>query len=90
MTKLQLVAKLASELSMNKKQASDVLEALTNIVMGALKGGDSVSFGGLGKFVVKQRNARQGINPKTKEKITIAARKVPAFKPAKSLKEAVH
>ncbi len=88
MLKKDLVDKIA-ETGLTKKQASDALDATLDAITEALKKGDHVLLTGFGKFEVRTRAARTGINPKTLEKIQLPATKVPAFKPGKVLKTAV-
>ena len=66
-----------------------MITVITDQIAKALSEGDSVSLIGFGTFEVRQRAERQGKNPQTGAPITIAAAKVPAFKPGKGLKEAV-
>lgn len=80
---------VAEKLGMTKKDANSAVEAICETVTEELAKGNKVDISGFGKFEVKERAARQGINPATKEPIQIAATKVPAFKAAKALKEAV-
>lgn len=80
---------VAEKLEITKKDAALAVEATFETVMEAMSKGNKVDISGFGKFEVKERSARQGINPATKEPIQIAATKVPAFKAAKALKEAV-
>ncbi len=88
MLKKDLVDKIA-ETGLTKKQASDALDATLDAITEALRKGDHVLLTGFGKFEVRTRAARTGINPKTLEKIQLPATKVPAFKPGKGLKTAV-
>ena len=74
---------------MTKKAASDAVEAVFASISEALAAGDKVTIVGFGTFEVRDRKARQGVNPSTKEPIMIPATKVPAFKPGKSLREVV-
>jgi len=66
------------------------LDALIKIIETALKAGDSITLVGFGTFAVKERAERTGRNPQTGQEITIAAAKVPSFKPGKALKDAVN
>ena len=72
-----------------KKQAGEIVEWFFETITKALKKGDEVAITGFGTFKVAKRAARQGINPKTGEKISIAATTVPKFKAGKLLKDAV-
>ena len=80
MTKSELVNAIAAEAGLKKDDAKKALEATINAIAGALKGGDKVALLGFGTFAVTERPARTGINPATKEKIEIAAKKVIKFK----------
>jgi len=90
MTKDELVAKIAEEAGITKKEAGETLKTVTNEISGALSKGDSVSLVGFGTFSVSQRSARTGRNPQTGETIQIAASKAPKFKAGKTLKDAVN
>lgn len=83
---IDLVAKHAE---VTKASAARAVDGLFDGIAGALARGYKVSIVGFGTFVVKKRSARVGINPKTKEKINIPAKKVPAFKPGAELKSKV-
>ena len=89
MTKADLVDTVASEIELSKRQAAEIVDLILNEIKNALQKGDRVALTPFGSFVVRSRKAREGRNPKTGEKIKIAARKVPAFVAGKSLKEAV-
>ncbi len=89
MLKKDLIDKIASDAGLTKKQASAAVDSLLDSVTKALKAGDTVLLTGFGKFEVRTRAARTGINPKTLEKINLPASKVPAFKAGKALKVAV-
>lgn len=89
MTKGEIVAKLAEEAQVTKKVAAAMLESLVKTVQAGLTDGGKVRIDGLGTFVVVERKARTGVNPQTKAKIQIPAAKVPAFRAAVALKEAV-
>ncbi|KUK67509.1 MAG: DNA-binding protein HU [candidate division WS6 bacterium 36_33] len=88
MLKKDLVDKIA-ETGLTKKQAGEALDAILDAITEALERGDHVLLTGFGKFEVRTRAARTGINPKTLEKIKLPETKVPAFKPGKGLKNAV-
>ncbi len=89
MLKKDLIDKIASSASLTKKQAAAAVDSMLDSVTAALKSGDTVLLTGFGKFEVRTRAARTGINPKTLEKINLPASKVPAFKAGKALKVAV-
>ncbi|MEA5026416.1 MAG: HU family DNA-binding protein [Erysipelotrichaceae bacterium] len=87
--KKALAEELATKCDMTKKAAMEVVDILLDEIICTLKDGGKVDLSGFGKFETKVRAARTGINPKTKETIKIAASKVPSFKAAKALKDAV-
>ena len=89
MNKMQLVQHVARSVGISNKKAADAVQAILDAVVGALKSGDSVTLTGFGRFSVRERAARAGINPRTLEKIQIPARTVPVFKAGKAFKEAV-
>lgn len=89
MTKADLVDAVADEGEISKRQAGQVVDLILDEITAALKKGERVALTPFGSFVVRARRAREGRNPKTGERIKIAARKVPAFVAGKSLKDAV-
>lgn len=89
MTRDELVALIGEQVGITKKQTAEMVNAFLDQVTKALAEGKKVSFVGFGTFEVKQRDERKGINPQTREPITIPARKVPVFKAGKKLKDAV-
>ena len=89
MNKAELVAAVAEKTGFTKKDAEIAVNAFVGSVEEALVKGEKVQLIGFGTFEAKARAARTGINPKTKETITIAATKVPAFKAGQALKNAV-
>lgn len=89
MNKTELVNAVAEKAGISKKDADKAVAAVVDSVVEALKAGDKVSLVGFGTFEVHQRNARTGLNPRTKEKIEIPATKVPAFKAGATFKNAV-
>lgn len=89
MNKTDLIAKIAESADLTKKDAEKALNAFVEGVESALKAGDKVQLVGFGSFEVRQRAARKGRNPQTKQEITIPASKVPVFKAGKALKDAV-
>ena len=90
MNKSELIAKIATKADLPQKQAAAALTAFETIIGEALKAGENVQVTGFGTFEIRTRAARQSRNPQTGEIIEVAAKKVPAFKPGKGLKEAVH
>jgi nucleoid DNA-binding protein len=89
LTKADLIDSVASKAELTKRQAGEVVELILERIIAALQKGDRVALVPFGSFVVRSRKARDGRNPKTGEKIRIAARKVPAFVAGKALKDAV-
>lgn len=89
MGKSDFVSAVAERAGLNKTQAAAAVDAFIDVVTGSLKNGEEVQFTGFGKFTVQNRSARQGINPQTKEKIQIAASRVPKFSAGAQLKKAV-
>jgi DNA-binding protein HU-beta len=92
MTKAQLAAKVAERTGLTKKQANEVVDAVFSIITEVLtkkRNAEPVNIAGFGKFVVKERPKRIVRNPRTGETVEKPATRVPAFRPAKQLKEAV-
>lgn len=89
MTKADLIDKVAEKSGLTKKDAGQAVDALFDAVAEALAAGDRVQIVGFGTFEVRERAARRGRNPQTGQEISIEARKVPAFKAGKALKDAV-
>ena len=89
MNKAELVAAVAEKTALSKKDSEKAVNAAFEAITAALVGGDKVQLGGFGAFEVKERNARVGRNPKTKEEIRIPASKTPVFKAGKALKDKV-
>jgi len=87
MNKTTLIAKIAEKSELNKKQAEAALNAFTEAVAEALKAGEKVQLMGFGTFEIKERAARIGRNPATKENIEIPAKKIPTFKAGKGFKD---
>ncbi len=89
MTKIELISKIADKAGLTKKDSEKALNAVIETITEALNQGDKVSLIGFGTFEVRERAAKEGVNPRNGEKIAIAARKVPAFKAGKALKDSV-
>ena len=89
MTKPDLITKIAEKSNLSKKDAAAALTALTDVITEALKAEGKVAIPSLGTFELRERAARTGKNPRTGEKVEISAKRVPAFKPAKALKDAI-
>ena len=89
MNKAELVAAVAEKTALSKKDSEKAVNAAFEAITAALVGGDKVQLVGFSAFEVKERNARVGRNPKTKEEIQIPASRVPVFKAGKALKDVV-
>ena len=89
MNKAGIVEVVQGVLGGTKVQAEQVVDTVFDTIVKSVKKGDEVSVAGIGIFSVKQRAARQARNPRTGESISVAAMKVPKFRAAKALKEAV-
>lgn len=89
MTKAELVTMVAEKADISKKDAEKALTAVVDSITETLAKGDKIQLVGFGTFEVRERAARDGINPQTKAKIKIEATKVPAFKAGSALKDAV-
>ena len=90
MNKAELVSAVAEKTGMSKKDSEKAVNAAFDTITEALAAGDKVQLVGFGAFEVKERGARIGRNPKTKEEIEIPATRVPVFKAGKALKDSVN
>ena len=90
MNKTELVAAIAEQTELSKKDAEKALKAFTDIVADELKKGEKVQLVGFGTFEVSERAAREGRNPQTGETMTIAASKAPKFNAGKALTDLVN
>jgi DNA-binding protein HU-beta len=90
MNKSELIDAVANAADMTKADATKAVDAFIGVVTNALKEDDQVTLVGFGTFLVRQREARSGRNPRTGETIQIKASKVPSFKAGKALKDAVN
>lgn len=89
MNKTELIAEVANKAGLSRKDAEKALGAVVETITEAVVKGDKVQLVDFGSFETKQREARTGRNPKTKETIEIPATRVPVFKAGKALKDAV-
>ena len=89
MTKVELIAAVANEANLTKKDAEAAVNSALNAITNALKEGDKVQLVGFGSFETKKRAARTGQNPRTGAAVEIPASTVPTFKAGKALKDAV-
>lgn len=90
MNKTELVAAVAEQAGLSKKDAEAAVKAFTDVVAEALKAGDKIQLVGFGTFEVSERAAREGRNPRTGETMVIEASKTPKFKAGKALKDLVN
>ena len=90
MNKAELVAAVAEQAGLSRKDAEAAVKAFTDVVADALKNGDKIQLVGFGTFEVSERAAREGRNPKTGESMKIEACKTPKFKAGKALKDLVN
>ncbi len=89
MNKTELISAVAEKASITKKDADKIVSDVFDVIADALKQGDKVQLVGFGTFEVKERAARKGLNPLTKQPIDIAASKAPVFKAGKGLKDLI-
>lgn len=90
MNKSELVSAMSEKSGLSKKDSEKALTAFMDSVMEGLKKGDKVALVGFGTFDVRERAARTGLNPRTKEPIEIKASKAPAFKAGKAFKDSLN
>lgn len=89
MTKAELINAVADKTGLSKKDSEKAVVAMVDVITEALVEGDKVALVGFGTFETKKRNERQGVNPVTKQPMTIPAATLPAFKAGKALKDAI-
>ena len=90
LTKEQLSIQLQTQLGMSKREAHQLVHRLFEIMKDTLSRGDDLLISGFGKFSVRQKRARRGRNPQTKERMTLAARKVLVFKSSGVLRRRIN
>lgn len=86
MQKIEYIAEVAERTGISKKEARRIVDAMLNVISERLQAGEKVVLTGFGTFEVRERQARQGVNPKTRERMLIAATKTPGFSASNSLK----
>ena len=89
MTKQEFIDAVADRSGLSKRDASEAVEAVIGTIQSTLKGGGEINFTGFGKFHVAERGPRQGVNPQTRERITIPGGRVPRFTAGSALKKEV-
>ncbi len=90
MKKTELIAAIAEQSGLSKKDAEKALSATLDTIVNAVAAGDKIQLTGFGTFEQRQRNARTGVDPRTGNSIEIPASKVPAFKAGKGFKDIVN
>jgi integration host factor subunit alpha len=87
LTKDKLITRLQAQVGLDKQESRQIVEQLLGIMKDTLVGGEELLISGFGKFSVRQKNARRGRNPQTKESLVLASRKVLVFKASGVLRE---
>jgi integration host factor subunit alpha len=90
MTKADIVERIYEKVGFSKKEASEVVESIFEVIKSRLEHGDKVKISGFGNFVVNQKRPRKGRNPQTGEEIIITGRKVLTFKASQVLKKTIN
>ena len=90
MNKTEMIAAIAEEAGLTKKDAEKALKAFTDVITEEMKSANKVQLVGFGTFEVVERAAREGRNPQTGKAIMISASKTPKFRPGKALKDIVN
>jgi DNA-binding protein HU-beta len=89
LTKADFIDRVASKSGLSKRDATKAVDAFLDSVTDALKSGEAVTFTGFGKFSPQRRQERQGVNPRTGQRVTIPAATVPKFSAGSALKQAL-
>lgn len=90
MTKADLAERIHTNTGLSRKDSAAMMESVFELIKVSLEAGEDIKISGFGSFTVSQKTARRGRNPQTGEAITIAARRVLAFKPSTMLRQAVN
>ena len=90
MTKADIVERIYEKVGFSKKEATDVVESIFEIIKGHLEEGEKVKISGFGNFVINAKRPRKVRNPQTGEEIVISGRRVLSFKPSPVLKKAIN
>ncbi|MCK4622947.1 MAG: integration host factor subunit alpha [Desulfuromonadales bacterium] len=90
MTKADLIEKVYLKIGFSKKESSDVVERVFDLIKSTLQEGETIKIAGFGNFVVQSKAARRGRNPQTGDEIEISSRKILTFKPSQVLKGAIN
>ena len=89
MQKTDFIKAVAERTNVSQKETKQVIDAALEVITESLKRGEKVTLTGFGTFEVSQRQAREGVNPQTREKMQISATKTPGFSASSTLKDAV-
>ena len=89
MNKAELIEEVSGKIGLTKKEIGNVIDAITQSIIDTLSKGEKVTLVGFGTFEVIERKARKGVNPQTRQAVTILAKNVPKFRLGKGLREAV-
>jgi integration host factor subunit alpha len=90
MTKADIVERIYEKVGFSKKEATDVVESIFEIIKGHLEQGEKIKISGFGNFVLNSKRPRKGRNPQTGEEIVISGRRVLSFKPSPVLKKVIN
>jgi integration host factor subunit alpha len=90
MTKADIVERIYEKVGFSKKEATDVVESIFELLKGRLEQGEKVKVSGFGNFIINAKRPRKGRNPQTGEEIVISGRRVLSFKPSPVLKKAIN
>ena len=90
MTKADIVEQIYEKVGFSKKEATDIVESIFEMIKGHLEQGEKVKISGFGNFVINAKRPRKGRNPQTGEEIIISGRRVLSFKPSPVLKKAIN
>jgi integration host factor subunit alpha len=90
MTKADIVEKVHGKTGFSKKESSEAVETVLEILKERLENGNKVKLSGFGNFVIRKKDVRKGRNPKTGEEMEISARRVLTFKPSQKLKDYIN
>jgi integration host factor subunit alpha len=90
MTKADIVERIYEKVGFSKKEATDVVESIFELLKGRLQQGEKVKISGFGNFIINAKRPRKGRNPQTGEEIIISGRRVLSFKPSPVLKKSIN
>ncbi|NOT56398.1 MAG: integration host factor subunit alpha [Deltaproteobacteria bacterium] len=90
MTKADIVESIYEKVGFSKKEATDVVESIFELLKGRLQQGEKVKISGFGNFIINAKRPRKGRNPQTGEEIVISGRRVLSFKPSPVLKKSIN